>query len=202
MTPTGQNSLATRSTLTVGPKTYSYYSLPKAAETLGDIARLPFSMKVLLENLLRFEDGETVTRKDLDSMAEWLKERSADPDWRGANLTIPHKERIIPMVDDPDGLAASVGAMNIVIPKGKGRAAGYNSDISGFAEPLDNINLKGKSAAVYGAGGAARRANRASGDGHQVDAGWCAQPTNAHQRKIEIRKRGVRCQTENEKFFT
>ena len=76
MTPTGKNSLDTRTTLTVGSKTYAYYSLPKAAETLGDIGRLPFSMKVLLENLLRFEDGETVTGKDLEAMAEWLKERS------------------------------------------------------------------------------------------------------------------------------
>ena len=75
MIPTGQDSLNTRSTLTVGGKTYAYYSLPKAAEQLGDISRLPFSMKVLLENLLRFEDGTTVTRKDLQAMVDWQKER-------------------------------------------------------------------------------------------------------------------------------
>jgi aconitate hydratase len=75
MTPTGQDSLKTRSTLNVGSSSYAYYSLEKAAETLGDISRLPFSMKVLLENLLRFEDGETVTGKDLEAMAQWLKER-------------------------------------------------------------------------------------------------------------------------------
>src|SRR3569832_743161 len=75
MTPTGKDSLNTRSTLQVGSKSYVYYSLPKASEALGDVSRLPFSMKVLLENLLRFEDGETVTTKDLESMAEWLKER-------------------------------------------------------------------------------------------------------------------------------
>ena len=75
MTPTGKDSLDTRSTLTVGSRTCAYYSLPRAGEALGDISRLPFSMKVLLENLLRFEDGETVTRKDLEAMAEWLKER-------------------------------------------------------------------------------------------------------------------------------
>jgi aconitate hydratase len=75
MTPTGKDSLNTRSTLQVASKSYAYYSLAKAAETLGDVSRLPFSMKVLLENLLRFEDGETVTRKDLEAMAEWLKER-------------------------------------------------------------------------------------------------------------------------------
>src|ERR1044071_7378637 len=75
MTPTGKDSLNTRTTLEVGSNSYAYYSLAKAGETLGDVSRLPFSMKVLLENLLRFEDGETVTRKDLEAMAEWLKER-------------------------------------------------------------------------------------------------------------------------------
>lgn len=76
MIPTGQDSLRTRSTLEAGGKTYAYYSLPKATQQLGDLSRLPFSMKVLLENLLRFEDGKTVTRDDLQAMADWLKERS------------------------------------------------------------------------------------------------------------------------------
>ena len=78
MIPTGQDSLNTRSTLEAGGKSYAYYSLAKAAEALGDVSRLPFSMKVLLENLLRFEDGETVTRDDLQAMADWLKERRID----------------------------------------------------------------------------------------------------------------------------
>ena len=57
MTQVGQDTLGTRSTMTVGGKEYAYYSFKKAAETIGDVSRLPFSMKVLLENLLRFEDG-------------------------------------------------------------------------------------------------------------------------------------------------
>ena len=57
MTQVGQDSLGTRSTMTVGGKDVAYYSLKKASAKLGDISRLPFSMKVLLENLLRFEDG-------------------------------------------------------------------------------------------------------------------------------------------------
>jgi len=75
MIPTGQDSLNTRSILDVQGKNYAYYSLKKAGQALGDVSRLPFSMKVLLENLLRFEDGETVTRDDLQAMADWLKER-------------------------------------------------------------------------------------------------------------------------------
>ncbi|MCY7338991.1 MAG: aconitate hydratase, partial [Sphingomonas bacterium] len=76
MIPTGQDSLQTRSTLEAGGKTYAYYSLSKAAATLGDVSRLPYSMKVLLENLLRFEDGLTVTHDDLTAMVDWLKLRS------------------------------------------------------------------------------------------------------------------------------
>jgi aconitate hydratase len=76
MIPTGQDSLQTRSTLTVDGRDYAYYSLAKAGAALGEVARLPFSMKVLLENLLRFEDGVTVTRDDLQAMSDWLKERA------------------------------------------------------------------------------------------------------------------------------
>ncbi|CAA9519156.1 MAG: Aconitate hydratase [uncultured Sphingomonas sp.] len=76
MTAVGHDTLQTRSTLTVGDKTYAYYSLEKAAAKLGDISRLPFSMKVLLENLLRFEDGKTVTHADLQAIVDWQKERT------------------------------------------------------------------------------------------------------------------------------
>jgi aconitate hydratase len=75
MIPTGQDSLKTRSTLEAGGRSYAYYSLDKAAAALGDVSRLPFSMKVLLENLLRFEDGITVTREDLQCMVDWQKDR-------------------------------------------------------------------------------------------------------------------------------
>ena len=72
MTQVGQDSLGTRSTLTVGGKDYAYYSLKKAAEKVGDISRLPFSMKVLLENMLRFEDGGfTVSTGDVQAIADW-----------------------------------------------------------------------------------------------------------------------------------
>ena len=71
----GQDSLRTRRTLNVGGRAYDHYSLPAAAEAgLGDIARLPFSLKVLLENLLRFEDGRSVTVDDIRAVAGWLSE--------------------------------------------------------------------------------------------------------------------------------
>ncbi|WP_380785602.1 aconitate hydratase AcnA [Sphingomonas sp. R86521] len=74
MTAIGQDTLKTRTSLSTGGKTYDYYSLAKASEQLGDISRLPFSMKVLLENLLRFEDGVTVTRDDIQAIVDWQKD--------------------------------------------------------------------------------------------------------------------------------
>ncbi|MDE0388561.1 MAG: aconitate hydratase AcnA, partial [Rhodospirillales bacterium] len=71
----GQDTLRTRRTLNVGGRSYDYYSLPAAADAgLGDIARLPFSLKVLLENLLRFEDGRSVSVDDVRAVAGWLDE--------------------------------------------------------------------------------------------------------------------------------
>ncbi|TPG22279.1 aconitate hydratase AcnA [Sphingomonas koreensis] len=78
MTAIGNDTLGTRDTLTAGGKSYSYYSLAKAAAKLGDISRLPFSMKVLLENLLRFEDGKTVTGDDIQAIVDWQKERRSN----------------------------------------------------------------------------------------------------------------------------
>lgn len=75
MTTTGNDTLGTRSTLSVGGKNYAYYSLDKAAAKLGDVSRLPFSMKVLLENLLRFEDdGFTVSTADIQALVDWQKD--------------------------------------------------------------------------------------------------------------------------------
>ncbi|WP_443023752.1 aconitate hydratase AcnA [Sneathiella sp.] len=79
LTITGHDSLKVRRTLEVDGETYAYYSLPEAEKAgLGDLSRLPFSLKVLLENLLRHEDGRTVTSDDVTALAGWLKERKAD----------------------------------------------------------------------------------------------------------------------------
>jgi aconitate hydratase len=78
MTAIGNDTLQTRSTLDVGGASYDYYSLAKAAAKLGDVSRLPFSMKVLLENLLRFEDGVTVTTADVQALIDWQKNPTSD----------------------------------------------------------------------------------------------------------------------------
>jgi aconitate hydratase len=75
---TGQDTLKTRRTLTVGDKEYDYFSIEVAEEAgLGDVSRLPFSLKVLLENLLRYEDGGSVTVDDAKALAAWLNTGSS-----------------------------------------------------------------------------------------------------------------------------
>ncbi|TWD50166.1 aconitate hydratase AcnA [Pseudomonas sp. SJZ131] len=72
------DSLKTLKTLQIDDQTYHYFSLPDAAKSLGDLDKLPMSLKVLLENLLRWEDEKTVTGADLKAIAAWLKERRSD----------------------------------------------------------------------------------------------------------------------------
>jgi aconitate hydratase len=73
---TSPDSFKARQTLTVGDKTYTYYSLAEAEKNgLAGASKLPFSMKVLLENLLRYEDGRTVTKADIEAVADWLNNK-------------------------------------------------------------------------------------------------------------------------------
>jgi aconitate hydratase len=74
MKPVGQDTLNTRRTLSVHGKAFSYYSIPEAEKTIGDVSRLPVSLKILLENVLRFEDGAAYTVADAHKVAAWLKE--------------------------------------------------------------------------------------------------------------------------------
>ena len=78
MTQIGQDSLDTRDSMTVNGQDYSFFSLEKAA-SLGDVSRLPFTLKVLLENMLRFEDGgASVSTEDAQAVVDWQKERHSD----------------------------------------------------------------------------------------------------------------------------
>src|SRR5436305_6300723 len=75
------DSFKCQKTLKVGSKTYAYYSLPAAEKNgLKGISRLPFSLKVLLENLLRNEDGRSVAKADLQAFAQWLKTKTSERD--------------------------------------------------------------------------------------------------------------------------
>ncbi len=76
----GQDSAKTRKTLTAGGRSVAYYSIPAAeAAGLGDFSRLPASLKVVLENMLRFEDGKTVSLEDIRAFAEWAAQGGRNP---------------------------------------------------------------------------------------------------------------------------
>ncbi len=76
----GKDSAATRKTLTAGGKTVAYYSIPAAeAAGLGEFSKLPAALKVVLENMLRFEDGKTVTVDDISAFAAWATAGGKNP---------------------------------------------------------------------------------------------------------------------------
>ena len=73
MKSVGQDNLGTRRTLDVDGRTYHYFSIPEAQREIGDVSRLPVSLKVLLENVLRFEDNRSYRIEDARSLAGWLE---------------------------------------------------------------------------------------------------------------------------------
>ncbi|MCH8465932.1 MAG: aconitate hydratase, partial [Roseinatronobacter sp.] len=76
----GKDSAATRKTLTAGDKSFAYYSIPAAeAAGLGEFSKLPAALKVVLENMLRFEDGNTVTVDDIKAFSDWGKNGGQNP---------------------------------------------------------------------------------------------------------------------------
>jgi shikimate dehydrogenase len=127
------------------------------AEIIGDPiaqSKSPIIHKHWLE-MLGIEGDYIRTRLAGDELAEFISKRRSDPDWRGCNVTIPHKQAVMPLLDRIDAGAAAIGAVNCVVPE-EGGLAGYNSDIDGVAEALDSADLNGRKAAVIGAGGGAR----------------------------------------------
>lgn len=103
------NSFNALQTLTVGSSNYQIFSLAQAEKTLGDIAKLPKSLKVLLENLLRFEDQHSVKTEHIHALAEWLKNRSSDQEiqYRPARVLMQDFTGVPAVVD----LAAMRAAM-------------------------------------------------------------------------------------------
>jgi len=90
-----------------------------------------------------------------EDLAGYFSERKADPDWRGCNITVPHKLAALDHVDDPGGVRQSIGAINTVLRQGDA-TIGTNTDVAGFFSPIADRDLAGKPVVVIGAGGAAR----------------------------------------------
>ena len=103
------NSFNALQTLRVGTKSYQIFNLPQAAKTLGNIDRLPKSLKVLLENLLRFEDQKSVKVEHIQALVDWQKHRSSDQEiqYRPARVLMQDFTGVPAVVD----LAAMRAAM-------------------------------------------------------------------------------------------
>ncbi len=90
-----------------------------------------------------------------DTLAGYFESRRADRNWRGCNITIPHKQAALELVEDRGGVRQSIGAINTVVRDGDS-LIGTNTDAAGFYAPIAGLDLEGAHAAVIGAGGAAR----------------------------------------------
>jgi len=105
-----------------------------------------------------------------EGLADYLATRRSDPDWRGCNVTMPHKQAVISLLDRLDPLAARIGAVNTIVPE-DGALVGYNTDAPGFLEPMREELAKKhyfRMARVLGTGGAARAIIAALADQHAV----------------------------------
>ncbi|MDG2533638.1 shikimate dehydrogenase [Sphingomonas sp. HITSZ_GF] len=91
-----------------------------------------------------------------EELAGYFESRKADPDWRGCNITLPHKQAALEFVEDRGGVRDSIGAINTVVRAEDGALIGTNTDAGGFYAPIAGLDLDGQHVVVIGAGGAAR----------------------------------------------
>ncbi|WP_374427332.1 aconitate hydratase AcnA [Tabrizicola sp.] len=122
----GHDLSKTRKTLTAGGQTVHYYSIPAAEEAgLGEFSRLPASLKVVLENMLRFEDAKTVTVDDIKAFSTWGKQKGQNPieiAYRPARVLmqdftgVPAVVDLAAMRDGIKGLKGSAAKINPLVP--------------------------------------------------------------------------------------
>lgn len=131
------------------------------AEVIGDPiaqSKSPAIQSFWLEKL-GIEGEYRATRVAPDGLDDYFAERRGDPDWRGCNITMPHKQAAMPLLDRIEPLARRVGAVNTVHRAKDGALVGRNTDVGGFLEPLaERLNKRHlfRMARVIGTGGAAR----------------------------------------------
>jgi len=128
------------------------------AEVIGDPiahSKSPPIHRFWLEKLA-MEAEYRATHVKPGGLADYFADRRADPDWRGCNVTIPHKVNALDHVEDRGGLRASIGAINTILHDDDGMLIGTNTDAAGFYAPVSGLALEQAQVAVIGAGGAAR----------------------------------------------
>jgi len=127
------------------------------AEVIGDPiahSKSPLIHRFWIE-ALGIDAAYRATHVVPDDLAAYFERRRGDADWRGCNITLPHKETALAFVEDPGGVKASIGAINCVIRQ-DGALIGTNTDAAGFYAPIADMELEGAEVVLVGAGGAAR----------------------------------------------
>jgi aconitate hydratase len=151
MTAIGHDSLKTLKTLTVDGKDYKYFSLAEAADALGDISKLPRTLKVLLENVLRFENGASYKVEDAKSIVGWLEKASSSKEvpFKPARILMQDFTGVPGVVDLAamrDGILALGGKpekVNPLVPVDLVIDHSVMVDVAGTADALTkNIDLE------------------------------------------------------------
>ena len=108
---------------------------------------------------LGIDAGYQAAHVRAEDLIDFLAQRRADPAWRGCNVTMPHKQAVMPHLGRLHPLAERIGAVNTIVREADGALTGYNTDVAGFVEPLrpllEDRHLF-RMARVLGTGGAAR----------------------------------------------
>ncbi|WP_242185352.1 shikimate dehydrogenase [Sphingomonas sp. CARO-RG-8B-R24-01] len=128
------------------------------AEVIGDPiahSKSPLIHEFWLE-ALRLEGSYRACHVAPEGLNAYFAERTADPAWRGCNVTLPHKQTVFDHIADPGSVRGSIGAANTVFRGEDGAFLCTNTDAAGFYAPLAGMDLTGAPVVVIGAGGAAR----------------------------------------------
>lgn len=134
---------------------------PRYAEVIGD--PISHSKSPLIHNhwlqKLGYEAEYRACHVAAGELSDYIAARRKDPDWAGCNVTMPHKQAVMQLLDGMDDLADAVGAVNTVISRDDGTLYGTNTDGAGFLEPLRPYLARQhlfRMARIFGTGGAAR----------------------------------------------
>ena len=130
------------------------------AEVIGD--PIAHSKSPLIHNFwlrqMKLVGEYRAVRVKRDDLPDYLSMRRSDPDWRGCNVTMPHKEAVREHLDDVDPPVRRIGAVNTIVRQPDGFLIGTNTDWQGINFALFNTPIEGKTVVLVGAGGAARAA--------------------------------------------
>ena len=127
------------------------------AEVIGDPIAQSKSPAIHKHWLARLgADGDyRAQRVPPAGLGDYLASRRENPDWRGCNATIPHKEALVGLVDELSPGARAIGAVNCVVPEAAA-LVGHNTDVDGIAAAVGHVTVRDRDVAIIGAGGAAR----------------------------------------------